>query len=135
MARPRTPALLVVYAVMLSVVLIYAAPVGAQSTTTPPYGPGAASQNSAPVNSTLSQIEVEAIGWLQGFLRIDTTNPPGNELVAAKYLGEILQKNGIQFEIFESTPGRGIIVARLAAAVSKMVGVVAQLLSSSQSSS
>jgi acetylornithine deacetylase/succinyl-diaminopimelate desuccinylase-like protein len=115
MARPRKPALLVVYAVMLTFVLIYAAPVGAQSSTVPPYGPGAQPQNSAPVNSTLSQIEVEAIGWLQGFLRIDTTNPPGNELVAAKYLGEILQQNGIQFEIFESTPGRGIIVARLAA--------------------
>ncbi len=113
MARPRIPALLVVFAVTLAILLIYAAPVGAQSTSAPPYGPGA--QTSAPVNSTISQIEVEAIGWLQGFLRINTTNPPGNELVAAKYLADILQKNGIQSEIFESTPGRGIIVARLAA--------------------
>ena len=113
MARPRTPALLVVFAVTLAIMFAFATPVGAQATTTPPYGPGA--QSSAPVNSTLSQIEVEAIGWLQGFLRINTTNPPGNELVAAKYLADILQKNGIQSEIFESTPGRGIIVARLAA--------------------
>src|SRR6202161_49386 len=113
MARPRTPALLVVFAVTLAIMFAFATPVGAQDVTTRPSGPGA--QSSAPVNSTLSQIEVEAIGWLQGFLRINTTNPPGNELVAAKYLADILQKNGIQSEIFESTPGRGIIVARLAA--------------------
>jgi acetylornithine deacetylase/succinyl-diaminopimelate desuccinylase-like protein len=98
---------------MLAVVLASAAPARAQTPTAPPYGPGA--QSSAPVSSTISQIEVEAIGWLQGFIRINTTNPPGNELVAAKYLADILQKNGIQSEIFESTPGRGIVVARLSA--------------------
>jgi acetylornithine deacetylase/succinyl-diaminopimelate desuccinylase-like protein len=92
---------------------VFASPARAQSTAAPPYGPGA--QSTVPVNGTMSQIEVEAIGWLQGFMRINTTNPPGNELVAAKYLADILQKNGIQSEIFESTPGRGIIVARLSA--------------------
>jgi acetylornithine deacetylase/succinyl-diaminopimelate desuccinylase-like protein len=69
---------------------------------------------SAPVTSpTLSQIKIEALGWLQGLIRIDTTNPPGNELVAAKYIAAILQKEDIQSEIFESTPGHGFLVARL----------------------
>src|SRR5580700_5034626 len=69
---------------------------------------------SAPAPSTdLSQIESQALGWLQDLIRIDTTNPPGNELVAAKYIAGILQKEGITAEIFESTPGRGILVARL----------------------
>jgi acetylornithine deacetylase/succinyl-diaminopimelate desuccinylase-like protein len=113
MACLRIPALRPVLAATLVTAFAIASPARAQSPTAPPYGPGA--QSSAPVNSTISQIEVEAIGWLQGFIRINTTNPPGSELVAAKYLADILQKNGIQSDIFESTPGRGILVARLSA--------------------
>ena len=60
-----------------------------------------------------SKLDFEALGWLQGFIRINTTNPPGNELVAAKYLSDILAKEGIKADIFESTPGRGFLVARL----------------------
>src|SRR6202050_2521924 len=62
-----------------------------------------------------NQLSQEAMGWLQDLVRIDTTNPPGNELVAAKYVAAILTKEGIPSEIFESTPGRGFIVARLSA--------------------
>jgi acetylornithine deacetylase/succinyl-diaminopimelate desuccinylase-like protein len=65
-------------------------------------------------SSNISQIESEALGWLQGLIRINTSNPPGNEIVAAKYLAGILEKEGIHSEIFESTPGRGFLVARLA---------------------
>lgn len=61
------------------------------------------------------QLQSEAVLWLQSLIRINTTNPPGNELVAAKFIADILQKEGIQAETFESTPGRGIVVARLAA--------------------
>src|ERR1700727_299692 len=111
MARSRVPAISFVLAGLYF--LMFATRGCAQSTTTPPYGPGA--QSSAPVNSAVSQVEAEAVSWLQGLLRINTVNPPGNELAAAKYLAEILQKNGIQPEIFESTPGRGILIARLPA--------------------
>lgn len=65
----------------------------------------------------LSKLEVEATDWLTGILRIDTSNPPGNELAAAKYLADILQREGIPSEIYESAPGRGILVARLNAGV------------------
>jgi acetylornithine deacetylase/succinyl-diaminopimelate desuccinylase-like protein len=61
----------------------------------------------------LSQVESDAIGWLQALIRINTTNPPGNELVAAKYIAGILNKEGIPSEIFQSAPGRGFLVARL----------------------
>jgi len=61
----------------------------------------------------LSQLESDAINWLQQFIRINTVNPPGNELQAAKYIGGILEKEGIHPEIFESAPGRGFLVARL----------------------
>ena len=60
-------------------------------------------------------LESQAILWLQGLIRINTTNPPGNEIAAAKYLADILQKEGISSEIFASAPGRGILVARLSA--------------------
>jgi len=63
----------------------------------------------------IAKISDEALVWLQDLIRIDTSNPPGNELVAAKYVAGLLQKEGIPSEIFESTPGRGFIVARLSA--------------------
>jgi len=69
--------------------------------------------SSAP--TSLQQIEGEATNWLQDLLRINTTNPPGNELAGAKYLAKILDGEGIRSEIFESTPGRGFLVARLSA--------------------
>ena len=61
----------------------------------------------------ISQITSDAIGWLQELIRINTTNPPGNEIAAAKYVAGILDREGIHSEIFESTPGRGFLVARL----------------------
>jgi acetylornithine deacetylase/succinyl-diaminopimelate desuccinylase-like protein len=67
-----------------------------------------------PASVNLSQLESDAILWLQGLIRINTTNPPGNELAAAKYIASILDKDGIHSETFESTPGRGFLVARLA---------------------
>jgi len=66
-----------------------------------------------PPQTDINKISDEALIWLQDLIRINTSNPPGNEIVAAKYVGSILQKEGIPFEIFESTSGRGILVARL----------------------
>ncbi len=50
---------------------------------------------------------------LQNLIRIDTSNPPGNEVVAAHHVKEILAKEGIDSEIIESAPGRGNLIARL----------------------
>jgi acetylornithine deacetylase/succinyl-diaminopimelate desuccinylase-like protein len=61
----------------------------------------------------LPKLQSEAVLWLQSLIRINTTNPPGNELAAAKFVADILQKDGIAAEVFEITPGRGIVVARL----------------------
>ena len=55
----------------------------------------------------------EANVWLAQLIRIDTTNPPGNEAAAAKYVGGILEKEGITPEILEVMPGRSAVVARL----------------------
>jgi acetylornithine deacetylase/succinyl-diaminopimelate desuccinylase-like protein len=79
----------------------------------PMYGQGTPPSAAGAPAADLSQIESDAIGWLQALIRINTTNPPGNELVAAKVLAGILQKEGIPSEIFQSAPGRGFLVARL----------------------
>ncbi len=55
----------------------------------------------------------EAIRLLSGYLQVDTSNPPGNETLGAKYLAGILEKEGIASEIVEFAPGRGSLMARL----------------------
>lgn len=74
---------------------------------------GQAGAQAPPPALDLEKLSVEATGWLQGLLRIDTTNPPGNELEAAKYLAGILEHEGIASEVLESAPGRGVLIARL----------------------
>jgi acetylornithine deacetylase/succinyl-diaminopimelate desuccinylase-like protein len=54
-----------------------------------------------------------SVKYLQDLIRIDTTNPPGNELPAAQYLAEVLRQGGLEPTVLESAPGRGSVVARL----------------------
>jgi acetylornithine deacetylase/succinyl-diaminopimelate desuccinylase-like protein len=61
----------------------------------------------------LQQYSDLAVTWMQQYLRIDTTNPPGNELRAAAFLKSILDNDGIANQLFEYTPGRGDLWARL----------------------
>lgn len=60
-----------------------------------------------------STVEQEAGGLLSRYIRIDTTNPPGNEIAAALFWKEVLAKDGLEAQVFESQPGRGIVYARL----------------------
>jgi acetylornithine deacetylase/succinyl-diaminopimelate desuccinylase-like protein len=60
-------------------------------------------------NATRDQVS----GYLQDLVRIDTSNPPGNETRAAEYLAGVLKREGIEPTVLESAPGRGNIVARL----------------------
>lgn len=54
-----------------------------------------------------------AVDLMRQYLRVNTSNPPGNEIEAAKFLKAIFDKEGIQNEIFEYKPGRANIIARL----------------------
>jgi acetylornithine deacetylase/succinyl-diaminopimelate desuccinylase-like protein len=58
-------------------------------------------------------IRDETTRYLQDLIRIDTTNPPGNETQAAEYLAGVFKREGIEPTVLESQPGRGNIVARL----------------------
>ena len=65
-------------------------------------------------NTAHSQsIEDEALDWLQGFIQVNSINPPGNETRAVEYLASILEAEGIPYQTAESAPGRGNIWARL----------------------
>src|ERR1700678_3553788 len=55
----------------------------------------------------------EATSLLSAYVQINTTDPPGNELGAARMLKEKFLANGIPATVFESSPGRGIVLARL----------------------
>lgn len=54
------------------------------------------------------------LALLQEYVRIDTSNPPGNELPGARFLAGILEKNGIHAEVIESAPRRASVYARIA---------------------
>jgi acetylornithine deacetylase/succinyl-diaminopimelate desuccinylase-like protein len=54
-----------------------------------------------------------AVDWMQQYLRIDTTNPPGNEMRGAQFFKKILDAEGIQNEVFEYAPGRADLWALL----------------------
>jgi acetylornithine deacetylase/succinyl-diaminopimelate desuccinylase-like protein len=53
------------------------------------------------------------VGHLQALLRLRTVNPPGDEIVAARYLGDVLSGAGVPSRVLEPFPGRGDVVARL----------------------
>ena len=60
-----------------------------------------------------SALAGEAQEWLIELVKINTTNPPGNEQAAAKYIAGVLAKEGITAEILDVGPGRSALVARL----------------------
>jgi acetylornithine deacetylase/succinyl-diaminopimelate desuccinylase-like protein len=55
----------------------------------------------------------EVTELLQGLIRLDTVNPPGNETRAAQYLAAYLARNGIESELVGKVPERMNLVARL----------------------
>jgi acetylornithine deacetylase/succinyl-diaminopimelate desuccinylase-like protein len=55
----------------------------------------------------------EAVAALREFIRLDTSNPPGNETRGAEFLKRILDREGIPAEILALEPARGNVVARL----------------------
>ena len=54
----------------------------------------------------------EALQHLRALVRLDTSNPPGNETRATAYLAERLRAEGLDPQLFESAPGRGSLIVR-----------------------
>jgi len=59
------------------------------------------------------QVAVETLEHFQALLRIDTTNPPGNETPAAEYLQHVLEREGIAAKLLALEPHRANLVARM----------------------
>jgi acetylornithine deacetylase/succinyl-diaminopimelate desuccinylase-like protein len=53
------------------------------------------------------KLEGEAATLLSRYIQINTTDPPGNEIKAAEFLKEILDREGIEAKIIESAPDSG----------------------------
>ena len=60
------------------------------------------------------EVANETARLLSLYLRINTTNPPGNEMVAARWLAAVLRREGIESRVFEPRPGKANLYARLA---------------------
>jgi len=60
-----------------------------------------------------SKLEDEAVRRALEYLRINTTNPPGNEDQTMRFFARILADEGIPFDTASSAPGRGNIWARI----------------------
>ena len=61
-------------------------------------------------------LATEGTSILADYLRVNTTNPPGNELAAARFLKAILDREGIEAQILDTVelgPNRANLYARL----------------------
>ncbi len=55
----------------------------------------------------------ETVKLLQDYLRVDTSNPPGNELAAAEFFHKLFDQSGIPNTIYPIAPGRADFYAIL----------------------
>src|SRR2546422_337351 len=110
-------------------VLMIAASFPSAAQVAPAAGPGIPASISSAGNTPA--IAREAQGWLADLIKINPSNPPGNEQLAALYVAGVLQKEGIKPEMLDVAPGRSAVVARLRSAAmanpSKALLLVAHL--------
>jgi len=58
-------------------------------------------------------VEAETLRHFQALVRIDTSNPPGNETLAVEYLKQVLDKEGIPYQVFADDAKRANLVVRI----------------------
>ena len=61
----------------------------------------------------VTSLRTEVSELLSGLIRIDTTNPPGNETLAAEYLRGYLEAAGLECELIARSPERANLVTRI----------------------
>ncbi|MDG1204751.1 MAG: M20/M25/M40 family metallo-hydrolase [Pseudomonadales bacterium] len=61
----------------------------------------------------LKKLQDDSLSTLVDLIKMDTSQPAGNEYLATDYLGKRLDEVGIAYKTFESEPGRTNIVARI----------------------
>lgn len=60
-----------------------------------------------------SAIDAQSLAHFQALVRLDTTSPPGNEIIAVEYLKQVLEREGIAYQVFALDPKRPNLVARI----------------------
>ncbi len=60
-----------------------------------------------------SRLAHDTVRFLRDLIRLDTSNPPGNEIIAAEYIAGVLQAEGLEPVVIETAPRRGNVIARL----------------------
>ena len=60
-----------------------------------------------------TSLRTEVTELLSGLIQLDTTNPPGNETIAAEYLREYLEAAGLECELIARSPERANLVTRI----------------------
>jgi acetylornithine deacetylase/succinyl-diaminopimelate desuccinylase-like protein len=68
---------------------------------------------SQPAPPDWKRVEAETVEHFQSLLRLDTSDPPGNERPAAEYLKQVLEAEGIPVEVVALEPHRPNVIARL----------------------
>ena len=58
-------------------------------------------------------VDADALKTLQSYVRINTSNPPGDVTKAADFLQDLLKREGVDVTRYEPGPGRSILLARL----------------------
>src|SRR5579871_1017873 len=66
-----------------------------------------------PYSVDWQKLQPEILEHYSNLIKLDTSNPPGNETLAAEYLKKVLDREGIPSNIWELEKGRGNLVARL----------------------
>ena len=74
---------------------------------------GGAVQGAAVQQPDWKQVESDALKTLVSYVRLNTSNPPGDVTKTADFLIDLLRAEGIDVKRFESGPGRSIVLARL----------------------
>ncbi|MDP1857338.1 MAG: M20/M25/M40 family metallo-hydrolase, partial [Gemmatimonadaceae bacterium] len=67
----------------------------------------------SPHHDSWDDVTRETVTHVQSLIRINTANPPGNEMAAARYLDTVLRADGIETWLDEPAPGRAALVARI----------------------
>jgi len=60
-----------------------------------------------------TKVQADAVALLQEYVRLDTSNPPGDTRKTADFLEAVLKRDGVPVTRYESQPGKAILVARL----------------------
>jgi acetylornithine deacetylase/succinyl-diaminopimelate desuccinylase-like protein len=61
----------------------------------------------------VTTLRAEVTDLLSKLIRVDTTNPPGNETAAAELLRDYLEASGVECELYARVPERANLVARI----------------------